>query len=263
MVKRLKLATRAFGSEPGTPNVAALAAWIAEHRGRIADIITYQLEESLAPQIPVGIQTLCTGGKFYDARILAALEGREDRKTTGEIHVDLQEIIEDAAGIVVQKKGAWCAMPAPHLLTITDNYYDGTDEWSDVICGAYRTIMRAMRDTGVAGNVLICDSIDDAELAALARQKVFFFQPEPDHESLAALLEHQRQVAVRKDHLEEVFDLTNEYSLQRLFIINPDPASIDLALSHFDPDQVSIGGYCTEACYEYWRDLADAAFYTR
>jgi hypothetical protein len=49
MVKRLNLATRAFGAEPGIPGVADLAAWIAEHRGTTADIITYQLDRSLAP----------------------------------------------------------------------------------------------------------------------------------------------------------------------------------------------------------------------
>jgi len=49
MVKRLKLATRAFGAEPGMPEVIALAAWIAANRGTAADIITYLLDQSLEP----------------------------------------------------------------------------------------------------------------------------------------------------------------------------------------------------------------------
>ena len=39
----------------------------------------------------------------------------------------------------------------------------------------YRALMRAMRDTGIPGHVLIGDTMKDEELAALANQKVFFF----------------------------------------------------------------------------------------
>jgi len=55
MVKRLKLATRAFGAEPGMPEVIDLAAWIAANRGTAADIITYLLDQSLEPQVSAGI----------------------------------------------------------------------------------------------------------------------------------------------------------------------------------------------------------------
>ena len=71
MAKRLKLATRALGAEPGKPDVPALAAWISEHRGTAADIITYQLDQSLSPQLPAGIMSPCAGGRFYRERILA------------------------------------------------------------------------------------------------------------------------------------------------------------------------------------------------
>ena len=262
MVKRLKLATRAFGAEPGTPDVAALAAWIAEHRGRMADIVTYQLDQSLAPQVETGIMTPCAGGKFYGDRILSTLNGVEDRKTAGELHVDTPAVIEDAAGIVVRKKGAWCALPAPHVLGIRDAHYDDEDEWSTAICGAYRTILRTMRDTGVAGHVLIADRMDDTELASLARQNAFFFTPAPGREDLATLMEYQKQVAVGKEYLPLVFDLMNEYSVRKIFIIDPDPASINRVLSHLDPDQVVAGGYCTKESGEYWKDLVSSAEYT-
>jgi hypothetical protein len=263
MAKRLKLATRAFGAEPGRPEVAALAEWIAVHRGTTADIITYQLHQSLAPQIPRGIMTPCAGGKFYTDRIRQCLANITDNKATGELHVDTEAIIEDAAGIVVQRKGAWCAIPAPHLLGIDDAYYHNADEWNDAICGAYLTMMRAMRDSGVAGHVLIGDRMDEAELAAFSRQKVFFFQPEPDREDLATLMEHQRQVAVGKDQVQTVFDLTDEYTLRKIFIIGPDRESVNLALDYLDPDQIVAGGYCTEGCGEYWKDLVAAAVYER
>ncbi|WP_321504190.1 hypothetical protein [uncultured Methanoregula sp.] len=263
MVKRLNLATRAFGAEPGMPDVAALAAWIQEHRGRMADITTYQLDRTLAPQITAGIRTTCAGGRFYTDRIRECINGIADNRAVGELYLDTPALVEDAAGIVVQKKGAWCALPAPHVLGITDSYYEDEAEWSDAICGIYRTMMRTMRDTGVTGHILLSDTLENAELAALSRQNVFFYQPEPSRESLARLMEHQRQVASPKKNLETVFDLTDEYTLQKIFIIDPDPGSIDLALSHLDPDQVVCGGYSTENTGDYWKDLVTAAVYER
>jgi hypothetical protein len=262
MAKRHKLATRAFGAEPGQPEVADLAKWIAEHRGRTADIMTYQLDQSLAPQLEAGIENTCAGGKFYADRILSSLGGLEDRTCTGELHVESSDIIEDAAGIVVQKKGAWCAMPAPHVLKLSDDYYEDEYEWSDAICRAWRTIMRTMRDTGVTGHVLICDRLDEAELLALAQPKVFFFQPDPDVKSLADLLERQQQVAVRKADLPKLFSITEEYHVRKVFIIDPDAASVASVLAHhMDPDQVVAGGYCVDGGESYWKDLVRAAEY--
>jgi hypothetical protein len=261
MAKRHNLATRAFGAEPGLPDVTCLAAWIAEHRGREADIITYRLDQSLAPQLPAEIGSPCAGGKFYAGRIRQCIAGIRDNRAVGELHVDTPAIIEDAAGIVVQKKGAWCALPAPQVLGIQDSHYDDEAEWSAAICGAYRTIMRVMRDTGVAGHVLIADRMDNAELASLARQNVFFFAPAPGRTDLAILMEYQQQVAVTKDQLPALFDLMNEYSVRKIFLIDPDPVSIGQALSHLDPDQVFAGGYCMDACGDYWKKITDDAIY--
>ena len=261
MVKRHKLATRAFGAEPGMPDGAGLAGWIAKHRGMTADIITYLLDQSISPQVSAEIGLPCAGGKFYADRVRQCMDGVRDNRAVGELHVDTPAIIEDAAGIVVQKKGAWCAVPAPHILGIEDAHYNDDDEWSAAICDAYRTIMRTMRDTGVTGHVLIADRMDDAELAALARQNVFFFVPAPDREDLAILMEYQKAVAVGKDQVQTVFDLTNEYTLRKIFIIDPDPVSIGQALSHLDPDQVVAGGYCIGACRDYWKTLTEGAVY--
>jgi hypothetical protein len=60
-----------------------------------------------------------------------------------------------------------------------------------------------------------------------------------------------------------VFDLMNEYTLQKIFITSTDRESINLALDHIDPDQVVAGGYCTEDCGKYWKDLVTAAVYER
>jgi hypothetical protein len=262
MAKRLKLSTRAFGAEPGLPDVALLAAWIAGHRGITADITTFLLDQSLAPQLPAGIMSPCTGGRFYRTRILECLAGVEEGKATGEIHLNPHAIIEDAAGIVVQKKGAWCALPAPHLLGITDTYYHDEEEWNGAITGTYRDLMRSMRDTGISGHVLICDSLRELEIETLVRQNIFFFPLKPDREGLACLMEHQRQIAVGRDHLDTVLDLSSEYDLRKIIIVDPDHAAIERALACLDSDQVSAGGYCTASCDNYWKNLVDAAVYT-
>jgi hypothetical protein len=263
MAKLHKLPTRAFGAEPGIPDIARLSAWIAEHRGTLADITTYQLYQSLAPQLEAGIGHPCAGGKFVADRIRASLLGVVNGRAVDEVAVNPETIIEDAAGIVVQKRNCWCALPAPHLLGLTDGYYCDDEEWSDALTGAYCTITRAMRDIGIAGHVLICDKADEMEITALAQKNVFFFQPDADRKDFEILMEHQRQIAVNPEQLETVFSLTDEYDLRKIFIVDADAAAIMLALSHLDPDQVSVGGYCQDNNGEYWKNLVDAAVYTR
>ena len=54
-----------------------------------------------------------------------------------------------------------------------------------------------------------------------------------------------------KDQLKILFDLTGEYDLGKIFIIDPDREPIEQALSHLDPDQIAAGGYSRESCDEY------------
>jgi hypothetical protein len=264
MAKRQNLSTRAFGAEPGLPEVSLLAAWVAGNRGRMADITTYRLDRSLAPQVDAGIQVPCAGGKFYADRIRECIAGLSGSRATGEIHAETAALAEDAAGIVVQKKGAWCALPAPLSLGLADAYFEDRAEWTDALCETYRTMMRAMRDFGVAGHVLIAGTMDSAELASLSWQKVFFFQAGlPTRKDFETLLEYQQQVAAGRESLELLFDITGEYTLRKLFLLDPDPASVDMALSHLDPDQLVCGGYCTDACGDYWTNLVAAAGFER
>jgi hypothetical protein len=261
--KKRPLLTRGFGAEPAVPDVAYLAEWIAEHRGRTADLTSFLFEQSLAPQVDAGISIPCGGGKFVKERICNCLIGVENQKAVDELHTRTEALIEDAAAIFLQKKGSWCAFPAPHMLGITDTYYHDEEEWMNAISGAYRTMMRAMRDTGITGHVLICDAVETAELSALAKQKVFFYQPETDRESLERLLEFQQQVAVSRDRLGTLFEQRDEYEISRIIIVDADEEAVALALSYLDPDQVMAGGYCTGGCGTYWKNLAAAAFYTK
>ena len=262
MTKRRTLPTRALGAEPGLPDLPVLAAWVAKHRGEPGDLISFRVDQSLAPQLSAGITMPCFGGKFYRDRIMTCLMNIKDDRVIDEIGVSPGAVFEDAAHGVAQNKGVWCALPAPHLLGITDAYYHDDDEWRGAISGAYRTMMRSMRDAGVGGHVLICHHADDAELSALARRKVFFFQPEADRADLLTLMEYQQQIAVSSAHLDMLFDIASEYDLSRIIVLDADEESIARALAHLDPDQVAVGGYCTGTCEQYWGSVADAAWYT-
>ena len=262
MVKRRILPTRAFGGEPDVPDIPVLAEWVAQNRGKAGDLVSFQLDRALTLQRSCEITIPCIGGKFYKDRVMGCLTGIETTTVTGEIAVQTGTVRNDAQGIVQGKKNIWCALPAPHMLGITDSYYHDEDEWHDAIAGAYRTLMRSMRDGGIGGHVLICDAIDEVELSALSRQNVMFFAQNPDREGLAALMEYQRQVVVDRHHLATVFDLTGEYEINTLIILDPDTESIALALSEFDPDQLMAGGYSTGNSEEYWKNLVASAGYT-
>lgn len=262
MIKRRPLQTRGFGAEPGVPDIPELALWVAGNRGNIGDLISYQLNRSLAPQVTAGISIPCAGGKFYRDRILECLGGIQDTRAVDEISVDDTAAVEDAARIAAQKTGVWCALPAPHDLGIADAYYHDDEEWHNALSGAYRSLMRSMRDAGIFGHVLICGQIIEADVSALSRQKVFFFQPEPDLESLRSLMEYQKKIAIKKQYLDAVFDLVNEYELQQLIIVDADDESIAVSLSHLDPDQVMVGGYCNGGAENYWDSVVESAYYS-
>jgi hypothetical protein len=261
--KKRQLPTRAFGAEPDVPDVPALSGWVAKRRetGGESDITTYLLEEALAPQLDAGIIVPCSGGKFYKSRLLASFAGIEEGVIRGETELSDSAIVADSVELVLRKKGVWCALPAPHLLSLTDEYYGDEEEAEGAVADLYRGAMRAMRDAGIAGHVLICERAEGAELEALSRRNVLFFHPAPEQSDLEVLLEHQRRIAVNGEQLQIVLDLSGEYDLRQIIIVDADSGSIALALSHLDPDQVVIGGYCTSSCDTYWKDLSESAHY--
>jgi len=265
MPKIAPLATRALGSEPGIPDLTALAQWVGDHRGTAADLHAYQLDCSLALQIAAGITLPCAGGLFCRNRIRESLIGLDAKGTAAieEIHVETRALAEDAARLAARKREVWCALPTPGSLGIADRYYHDDEEWCAAMTGAYRTLMRTMRDSGIGGHVLICTAVDEQEIAHLAGKKVFFFAPDTGCTDLDSLMEHQSVVAVSPKMLGTAIDHADQYEVNRWIIVDPDKESIRLALSHFDPDQVAGGGYCTDESDTYWEKLTQRAVYEK
>jgi hypothetical protein len=261
MAKVRRVPVRSFGSETPEPTVRDLAEWVKERKGVAGDLTSYLLEKSLDPQ--EGVDMPCAGGRIYRARILETFVGLEEGALTREPAVDTTLVEEDARWGAARKKGFWFSIPAPHLLGIRDEYYHDREEFCEGICTAYRQVMRAMRDSGAGGHVLLGDVVNEDELEHLAGPRTFIFHPDLGEEDLPAILEVQNFVAVPAGLLPAALDLLDEYELRSIFILDGKQEDFLSAAEYLDPEQVSFGGYCTEDCGEYWKDLVERAVIPR
>jgi hypothetical protein len=261
MAKVRRIAVRSFGSEAPEPTVPELAEWVRERKGAAGDLTTYLLDESLNPQEVVDLP--CPGGRIYRARILESFRGLDEETLTREPAVDTDLVEEDARWGAARMKGLRFSIPAPHLLGIEDAFYHDREEFCEGICTCYRQIMRAMRDSGAGGHVLLGDGVHESELEHLAGPRTFFFYPELAEDDLPVLLEFQAGVAVPRTLLSAALDLTDEYDLRSLFIVDGKQEDVSTAGEHLDLDQISFGGYCRENCGEYWKGLVERAVIPR
>jgi hypothetical protein len=120
-------------------------------------------------------------------------------------------------------------------------------------------MMRAMRDAGVAGHVLLCDTPTGEELEALAGRNVFFFTENQNKKTLSLLLEYQAVVAVRPSALGLVEDLMGEYEVLKIVILDAGEEALMQALGFKDPENLLCGGYCHDACSHYWKSIVKKA----
>ena len=261
MAKIRRVPVRSFGSETPEPTVQELAEWVKKRKGVAGDLTTYFLEESLNPQ--EGVDLPCPGGRIYLARILETFVGLEEGTLTREPAVETAFVEEDACWGAARSKGLWFSIPAPHLLGIRDEFYHDREEFCEGICTCYRQVMRAMRDAGAGGHVLLGDEVHENELEHLATPRTFFFYPGLGEEDLPAILEVQDSVAVTGSLLSPALDLLDEYDLRSLFILDGKQEDFLAAAEYLDPEQISFGGYCREDCTEYWKGLVERAVIPR
>ena len=261
--KRIAFSTRSFGSDASSPDPVHLAEWVRERRGRSADLISYLLDEGLAPQLDAPVTMPCAGGRFYRMRWQDAITGVEDTVITSEPGCDTTELVADARDLERTRKNLWVAIPAPHALALKDRYFNDPDEADHALCAVYADMMRAMRDAGVGGHVVCCERIRTEEIAMLAGKKVFFITWDQTPQSLTRLLEHQPVVAVRSSALPILSELMGEYDVSKIILLDPDEPGLRQALTMKDPDQLICGGYCRESCSGYWRELVEKAAISR
>jgi len=261
MAKVRRVAVRSFGSEVPEPTVRDLAEWVGKRKGTAGDLTSYLLEVSLNPQD--GVDLPCAGGRIYRARILETFKGLEGEILIREPSVDTALVDEDARWGASSKKGLNFSIPAPHLLGIRDEFYQDRQEFCEGLSTCFRQIMRAMRDSGAGGHVILGEKVHETELEHLAGPRTFFFYPDLPGEDLPALLEFQNAVAVPRNLLPTALDLLDEYDLRHLFVVDGKQDDILGALEHLDLEQISLGGYCRENCVEYWKGLVERAVIPR
>jgi hypothetical protein len=256
-----RVPVRSFGSEVPDPSIEDLAGWIGKRKGIGGDLTSYLLEKSLEPQ--EGVNLPCAGGRICLARVLETLRGIDGEILNAEPSAETALVEEDARWGASWRKGLTFALPAPSLLGIQDGFYHDREEFCEGIAAAFRQILRAMRDAGAGGHVLLGEKVRGEEMEHLAGPRTFFFFPGLSVEDLPDLLEYQDAVAVPPVLLSPALELLDEYNLRHLFIVDGKQEDILAALEQLDPDQVSLGGYCTEDCKNYWRDLVERAVIPR
>jgi hypothetical protein len=256
-----RVPVRSFGSEVPDPTVQELAAWIGKRRGTGGDLTSYLLEESLEPQKDVDLP--CPGGRIYRARILETIKGIEGEVLAREPSADTALIEEDARWGASRRKGLRFSLPAPHLLGIRDGFYHDRGEFCEGLSLMYRQILRAMRDAGAGGHVLIGERVYEEELEHLAGPRTLFFYPDLTAGDLPALLEIQDSAAVPPDLLPRALELLDEYDLRHVTIVDGEKEDLLTLSEHLDPDQISLGGYCRKDCREYWKALTERAVIPR
>jgi hypothetical protein len=254
---------RSFGSEVPDPSIEDLAGWVGKRKGIGGDLTSYLLEKSLEPQESVDLP--CAGGRICLARVLETLRGIDGEILNAGPSAETALVEEDARWGASRRKGLAFALPAPSLLGIRDGFYHDREEFCEGMATAFRQILRAMRDAGAGGHVLLGEKVHAEELEHLAGPRIFFFYPELSERDLTTLLEYQDAVAVHRDRVEDTLDLLDEYDLRHIFIVDGKQEDLLTALEHLDPDQVSLGGYCSqgEDCGKYWTGLVERAIIPR
>ena len=255
MAKARRVPVLSFGSEVEIPPVGELADWVREQRGSSADLTTYLLDRSLSVQ--QGVDLPCAGGLCYRDRWLSSLPGIRDRVLVHDPDPFTGDVEGDALGIVAARKGAWVGIPAPHMLDVRDGYFHDPEECCAALCGAYRDLMRAMRDRGIRGHVILADAPDGCELELLAGSRAYYMVRDPGVDDLEAILEHQPRIAVPSPLLTEAVALQDEYRIRSIALLDPMPGDLATASELLDLGRIETGGYCAKDCREYWEQLVE------
>jgi hypothetical protein len=155
------------------------------------------------------------------------------------------------------------AFPVPHELGLEDRYFGDPEEVNTALVSQYRRLLREMRDAGVTGHILIYSEPSVPEFESMTGRKVFFFNPGHTRSDLEQLLEYQDTVAISPAGLDLVIDMTGEYKVRNLILVDPSAESVARALQHWEPEHIAVGGFYQGQPDGYWESLVSASTYTR
>lgn len=256
MAARQRLETRAFGGEAEIPPLSRLADLVRERPRIEADLTTFRLLGSLRPQLAAGIAVVAAGGAFYADRWRAAIGGVRDGVLREAPYAEPAALAADARAIAGEARMPFAAAPSPSALRIVDRHYGDAAEAGAAIRDVCGSLMRAMRDAGAAGHVLVTRSPSDEELQDLASPLTFFYCPDPGPDEIALLLEYQGPIALPGRRARELGALLDQYGTRTVYLVDPTEEDVAAGLEVLDPDHLAIGGFCPADCDAYWGRLA-------
>lgn len=256
MAVRRRLETRGFGGEAPIPPLSRLAERLSERPGIEADLSTFRLLESLRPQLAAGIGTVAAGGWFYGERWRGAIGGTRHGALREAPYPMPDALAMDARAIASEVRAPFASMPAPSALGLADRHFGDMAEANAAIRDVYGSLMRAMRDAGVAGHVLLASSPSYEDIEDLASPLTLFYCPDPDPDAMAVLLEHQRPCILPGRRVAELIELIDQFGRRPVYLVDPDEGEIAAALEALDPDHLRLGGFCPGDCDAYWQRLA-------
>lgn len=218
--------------------------------------MTFRLLESIRPQLEAGIGLVAGGGEFYAERWQGALGGVREGVIRADLFADPGALAMDARAIASATRMPFAAMPIPSALGLADRHYRDRAEADAAVRDVFGVLMRAMRDAGVAGHVLIAASPPEDEIEDLASPFTFILCRDPTAETLDALLDHQRAFALPGNRVGELAAIIDQTGRRPVYLLDPDEGEIGAALGVLDPEYVRVGGLCPGDCDDYWRRLA-------
>ncbi|HTY15324.1 MAG TPA: hypothetical protein VMC42_06425 [Methanoregulaceae archaeon] len=264
MKKSLKFQTVSLGSEQfGEPDLNAIKEWIGERHQRGGDIILFHLLNLSGIQKAAGVDELCAGGLFYRDRIIECLRGIDGSVITGEIDFDPDPVLADIAELLGAGFRCRMALPAPHEYGLKDRYFGDAEDAIPALASLYRRLLREMRDAGITGHVVIYEDPLVEVFESLRGRKVFLFNPAHRRPDLEMLFEYQDSVAIAPSGLDLIIDMTGEYKVRNLILLDPSRDAIARALQHWEPEHITLGGYYTGQPGMYWETLVSGSTYTR
>lgn len=246
---------RSLGSKkPLPPSVENLTDWVSLKKGTAADLILWEVEETLRDQSSVLVKA--AGGTFYRGRVLDALSNVSNDSVVSEFDPNLKNILDDCSAAKKIFRSFWWSLPSPSGLSLANRYFSDEGEMMEGLAQSLKSIFRGMRDAGVFGQVLFTDVCpNEVELEFFSGKKFLWHVPDLFLENV---LEVQRDLVLSSHAVMRLEELLDSYAIRNLLLVDPTENSLREVCRHFDPEYVSVCGVAPESGREeYWRALSE------
>lgn len=239
-----------LGSEkPEIPDTETLVTWIHSHKGKTADLTTWNIETALSAQKTVSEP--CAAGRFYEDRMLHAF-GIQNGTLENEFETDFADIAQDiSAALKIRKHIRWSV---PSIPAITDRYFRDDDTFSEEYAAVFGRFCRFMRDEGIDGHVL-CGNADEIMLETCTGRKYIWYCEAKEYEKL--LEGGISSLVCKPEDIGLVCSLNDSYDIRKILVCDATREAMESLLETFDPEILFTAGYAPETEQEtYFENLS-------